>query len=59
LKEITLEDGSKRSNFMEIKEASKSHFETLYTENEGVDPKITASTLEHIPEVVTQRENTE
>jgi hypothetical protein len=29
VKEITLEDGSKLSNFLEIKEAYKVHYETL------------------------------
>lgn len=54
-----MEDGRTLNQFVEIKEATCSHFEALYTVSKGADLEDTAAILENIPSIISPNENTE
>jgi hypothetical protein len=54
---IALEDGTIVSDFSEIKDAAKSHFEKLYTLHNNVFKDNLDTMLEHILALISNEEN--
>jgi hypothetical protein len=54
---ITLEDGTIVTDFIEIKNVAKSHFEDLYTQREEANQINFETMLENIPSKITNAEN--
>lgn len=59
INEINLEDGTWLSDFAAVKDVAQSHFETLYIEEEEVDPISIQAMLSNIPSLVTPEDNAE
>jgi hypothetical protein len=59
VKEITIEDGTKISDFLAIKDVVKTYFENFCFPEEGANPKVTTTMLENILTVITLEENVE
>jgi hypothetical protein len=57
VKEITKEDGTKTSDFQQIQEEAKNHFEHLLTEEGIANLNIQEDMLLNIPTVVNQEDN--
>lgn len=53
VKEINLEDGCNITHFLAIKDIARSHFETLYDEEEVTNPMSLVTMLDFIPSLVT------
>jgi hypothetical protein len=58
VKKITMEDGSKFCDFMEIKDVTMIYFEFLYTKHDGVDIELITTMLENSPMAISSQENT-
>jgi len=55
--EYNASNGSTLTYFEEIKSATRTHYEVIYTQNEVVDHANTQSMFEQIPKLVTKDEN--
>jgi hypothetical protein len=58
VKEISLDDGIGIIDFQELKNATRTYFVNLFTEQDRVDPYVSIAMLENIPEVVLAANNT-
>jgi hypothetical protein len=49
--EITMDDGSRISKFEELKNATKKHYGSLFTQQDGMDQEASTIILVNIPSI--------
>jgi hypothetical protein len=59
MKELIMDDGNKISDFQELKTAARAHHGSIFTKQDDVALKASASMPENIPAVVSDEENKE